>query len=69
MEVNRGPTRGLLGVREPVEGRPMELVSVPPGGTIMELLRWPCGVREPVEGRPRELAVVLGMAMGPARRL
>lgn len=69
MEVNRGPTRGLLGVREPVEGRPRELVSVPAGGTIMEPLRWLCGVREPVEGRPRELAIALGMgtAMGQAR--
>lgn len=71
MEVNRGPTRGLLGVREPVEGRPRLLFRVAAGDALMEPLRWPCGVREPVEGRPRELAMALGMdvAMGLARRL
>lgn len=58
MEVNWGPTRGLLDTREPVVGRSREPVGVPPRGTIMEPL---CGVREPVEGRPRALAMRLGM--------
>ena len=66
-----GPTKGLLGVRGPVEGTPMELANVPAGDTGMEPVSWLLGVRGPVEGRPRELTSVptVGIAMGLARWL
>lgn len=79
MEVSRGLPRDramglarwLLGVRGPVEGRPMELASVPAGGTAMGLARWLLRVRGPVEGRPMGLASVPagGTAMGLAKWL
>lgn len=67
----RGPARGLLGVRGPVEGRPRELANVPAGDTAMGPLKLLLGVRGPVEGRPRELVSVppVGTAMGLARWL
>jgi hypothetical protein len=61
----RGPARGLLGVKEPVEVRPRELVMVAPGGTAMGLVRWP--------GRVPPGDTAMGLArwlfMGVARRL
>lgn len=64
-----GPARGLLGIREPVEGRPRELVGVPTWGTTRGLARWL--LRRLVSGLLWEVGPGPGSSVlrGPARGL